>query len=100
MQWRRFYGEVKIEKTDETFLSLFMEAYGLEVEEELSTMSTQYWADGVWTGKRRHEQKKAWRRQIQEVQMENHARGFAGAVMCETCDLGMKRAVLTHTGLL
>ena len=29
---------------------LFMEAYGLEVEEELSTMATQYWAEGVWTG--------------------------------------------------
>ena len=34
-----------------TSLSLFMEAYGLEVEEELSTMATQYWAEGVWTGK-------------------------------------------------
>ena len=32
-----------------TSLSLFMEAYGLEVEEELSTMATQYWAEGVWT---------------------------------------------------
>ena len=30
-----------------TSLSLFMEAYGLEVEEELSTMSIQYWAEGV-----------------------------------------------------
>ena len=26
-------------------LSLFMEAYGLEVEEELSTLATQYWAE-------------------------------------------------------
>ena len=32
-------------------LSLFMEACGLEVEEELSSMATQYWAGGVWTGK-------------------------------------------------
>ena len=30
-----------------TFLSLFMESYGLEVEEELSTMATQFWAEGV-----------------------------------------------------
>ena len=34
-----------------TSLSLFMEAYGLEVEEELSTLATQYWAEGIWTGK-------------------------------------------------
>ena len=25
-----------------------------EVEEELSTMATQYWAEGVWTGKMAH----------------------------------------------
>ena len=40
-------------------LSLFMEAYGQEVEEELSTMATQYWAEGVWTGNRSYEQKEA-----------------------------------------
>ena len=33
-----------------TSLSLFMEATGLEVEEVLSTLATQYWAEGVWTG--------------------------------------------------
>ena len=33
-----------------TSLSLFMETYGLEVEEELYTMATQHWAEGVWTG--------------------------------------------------
>ena len=27
-------------------LSLFMEAFGFEVEEELSTMATQTWAEG------------------------------------------------------
>ena len=37
----------------------FMEAYGLEVEVELSTMATQYWAEGVWTGKWSHEQKRS-----------------------------------------
>ena len=26
-------------------------AYGLEAEEELSTLATQYWAEGAWTGK-------------------------------------------------
>ena len=60
-----------------TSLSLFMETYGLEVEEELSTMAIQYWAEGVWIGKCRHEQKEA-------------LRGPAGAAMCETRDLGMK----------
>ena len=38
-------------KKSTTSLSLFMETYGLEVEEELSTMATQYWAEGVWTRK-------------------------------------------------
>ena len=33
-------------KKSTTSLSLFMEAYGLEVEEELSTLATQYWAEG------------------------------------------------------
>ena len=54
-------------KKSTTSMSLFMEAYGLEVEEELSTLATEYWAEGVWTG-----------------------RGLAGAVMCETRDLGIK----------
>ena len=41
-------------KKSTTSLSLFMETYGLEtsgleVEEELSTMAIQYWAEGVWT---------------------------------------------------
>ena len=46
-------------KKSTTSLSLFMEAYGLEVEEELSTLATQYQADGVWIGKWRHEQKRS-----------------------------------------
>ena len=33
-------------KKSTTSLSLFKETYGLEVEEELSTMATQYWAEG------------------------------------------------------
>ena len=74
-------------KKSTTSLSLFMEADGLEVEEELFTMATQYWAEGVWTGELRHERKEAWRRQIQEVQTWNQVRGPAGAVICEhvTC---------------
>ena len=66
-----------------------MEGYGLEVE-ELSTMATQYWAEGVWTGKWSYEQKEAWMRQIREVQTCKQVRGTAGAVMCETHDLGIK----------
>ena len=38
-------------KKSTTSLSLFMEAFGLEVEEDLSTLATQYWAEGVWIGK-------------------------------------------------
>ena len=91
------YGEVKIEGKWRLLpakrvqpLSLFMEVYGLEVEEELSTMATQYWAEGVWIGKWSHEQKEAWMRQIREVQTWKQVRGPAGAVMCETRDLGIK----------
>ena len=50
------HREVKIEK-ESTSLSLFMVVYGLEVEEELSTMATQAWAEGVWIGKWLTEQK-------------------------------------------
>ena len=60
-----------------------MEAFGLEVEDELSTMSTQTWAERVWTGKWYTEQK-VWREQIRGVQMWRQLRGPAGAVMCET----------------
>ena len=72
-----------------TTSSLFMEAHDFEVE-ELSTMATQCWAEGVWTGKQCHEQKGAWMRQIREVQTWKQVGGFAGAVMCETRDLGTK----------
>ena len=46
-----------------TSLSLFLEAFGLEVEEELSAMATQTWAEGAWIAKWHTEQnrKKAWR---------------------------------------
>ena len=73
-------------KKSATSLSVFMEAYGLEVEEELSTMAAQFWAEGVWTGKWWHEQKEVWMRQIQEVQTWKQVRGPAGAMRCGTRD--------------
>ena len=66
-----------------------MEAYGFEVEEELSTSATRYWADGVWTRKWHHEEREAWMNQVREVQMWRQVRGLEG-VMCETRDLGIK----------
>ena len=59
-------------------------------------MATHYWAEGVWIGKWIHEQKEAWMRQIREVQTWKQERGPAGAVMCETHDLGIKMAALAH----
>ena len=56
------------DKKSATLLSLFMEACGIEVDEELSTMATQYWAEGVWIGKWSYELEEAWIRQIREVQ--------------------------------
>ena len=35
-------------KKGTTSLSLCMEAFDLEVEEDLPTLATQYWAEGVW----------------------------------------------------
>ena len=57
------------DKKSTTSLSLFMEAYGLEVEEELSTLATQYWVEGVSNGKWYHEQREAWMKLVREVQM-------------------------------
>ena len=71
-------------------LSLFLEGSDLEVEEELSTMVTQPWAAGTWVGKISREQKELWRRHIFEVQTWRQVREVAGAVMCDTRDLGIK----------
>ena len=73
-----------------TSLSLFMEAHGLELEDENSIMATQYWAEGVWTRKWSHEQKEASMRHIREVQTWKQVRGPVGAVMRGTRDLGFK----------
>ena len=70
--------------------SLFMETFGFEVEEDLSTLATQYWAEGVWIGKWPVVLKEAWMKQLQEIQSWRQVRGQAGAVMCETRDLGTK----------
>ena len=67
-------------KMSTTSLSLFIEAYGIEVEEELSTLATQYWAEGIWTGKWSHKLREAWMRQIREVQTWKQVRGPARAV--------------------
>ena len=77
-------------KKSTTSLALFMEAYGLDVEEDFSTLATQYWAEGIWTGKWYHEHGEAWMKQIQDVQSWKQVRGPAGAAMCETRDLGIK----------
>ena len=73
-------------KKSTTSLSWFMEAYGLEVEEELSTLATQNWAEGIWTGKLVSRTK----RSADEANRWKQVRGPAGAVMCETRDLGVK----------
>ena len=77
-------------KKSTTSLSLFMEVDGLEVKEELSSLVTQYWAEGVRTGKWYCEQRGAWMKQIQEVQTWKQVRGPAGAVMYGTRGLGIK----------
>ena len=47
--------------------SLFMEVNVLELEEDLPTMATLFWAKGAWMGRWRREQQKARRKQIFEV---------------------------------
>ena len=76
-------------KQSTTSLSLFMKAFGLEVEEDLSTLATQYWAEGVWLGKWPVEQKEDWMNQAPEVQTRRQLRSSAGAVTTETRDLAI-----------
>ena len=64
-------------KKSATSRSLFM-----EVEEELSTLATQYWAEGVWTGK--------WCREQRESVDEASSRGSfmeAGKRTCRSSDV-------------
>ena len=53
-------------------------------------MAALSWADGVWMGRWRREQQKAWRKQIFDVQRWKRVRGSADTVMCETRDLGIQ----------
>ena len=71
-----------------TSLSLIMEAFG--VEEELSAMATQTWAEEFGWANGPLSKKEAWMRQIFEVQSWRQVRGPAGAVTCEIGDLGIK----------
>ena len=87
LKWRRQMAAAAAGIKSTTSLSLFMEAFGLEVEEDLSTLATLYWAEGVWTGKWYQEQKEAWMNQVRQVQTWS---GPAGAVMSETRDMGIK----------
>ena len=50
-------------ETESVSLFLFL-VNSLEVEEELSTMATLAWAEGVWLGRWRKQQLNAWRKQI------------------------------------
>ena len=65
--------------------SLFVEVD----EEDVSTMAALFVTEGVWTGRCRGGGGKAWRKHILEVQTWRQVRGLAGAVMCETGDLGI-----------
>ena len=97
--WRACSGNgahrmVKIEEADGSSTgkksTTSMEVFGLEVGEELASMATQTWAEGVWIGQWCTEQREAWLSQVFDVQTWRQVRGPAGAVMCETRDLGIK----------
>ena len=77
-------------KKESVSLSLFMEVYNLDVEEELSTIATLAWAEGSWMGRWATEQDEALRNQIFEAQAWRQVRGLAGAVMRKTRGLGIK----------
>ena len=47
-------------------------------------------------GRWAREWNEAWRKQIFEVQTWRQVTGFAGAIMCETRDMGMKWPQLAH----
>ena len=55
-------------------LSLSSWRNNVEVEEDPSTMAALFWAEGVWMGKWKREQQKAWKRQLFEVQTWRHVR--------------------------
>ena len=53
-------------------------------------MATLSWAEGVWMGTWKRGQQKAWKKHFFEVQAWRQVSRLAGAVMCETRDLGVK----------
>ena len=68
-----------------------LEVKDLEVEEELSTVATLFWAEGVWMKSERRKQQKAWKEPYFLKYRDGHkVRGLAGAVLCETRDLGIQ----------
>ena len=71
-------------------------AAGKKGSTSLSTIASQTWAEGVWSGKWLTEQKEAWTKQNFEVQMWKQVRVLAGAVMCETSNLGMKMVAMAY----
>ena len=77
-------------KKESVSLSQHMEVNNLEIEDDLTTMATLFWADGVWMGKWKQEQPKARRKQILQAQTWRQVRETTGAVKSETRDLGIK----------
>ena len=54
--WRQQAG-----KKESVSLCLVLEVSDVEIEEELSTMATLFWAEGVRMNRWRGEQRKSWR---------------------------------------
>ena len=67
-----------------------MKVNTLEVGEDLSTMATFFWGEGLWMGRWIKEEQKLWRKQIFEVQTWRPVRELARAIMCETHDAGVR----------
>ena len=96
LKLRRHKAAAAAGKKSRTSLSLYMEAFGLGLEEELSKRATKTGAEGARTGKWNTEQQEAMLNQFLGVQTRRQVGGPAGAVMCETHDLGIKMAAVAH----
>ena len=75
---------------ESVFLSQFTEVNDLEVVEDLFTMAKLFCMECVWMCGWVKEQQIASRTQIFEVQTWKQVRGCAGAVICETRELGFQ----------
>ena len=69
--------------------SPFLEMADLEIEADLACMAILFWAESVWMRRWDEDFEKCWRRQVWETDRWKHVRGSAGAVVCETRDLGI-----------